>query len=148
MADTSSSFGFWFWIASVLETCCAEKNFYLRSYSCVLCNANVEETLDHLFFECTFSAWCWSFVGVTWDNSLPILERLQAARAALGSPIFMKIVILTACCIWSVRNKVIFDSASPSLGQWKHNLLEELFLSLFKCKSSKKCLLQAWLALF
>jgi len=57
----------------------------------VLCNANVEETLGHLFFECTFSAWCWSFVGVTWDNSLPIiLERLQAARAAFGSPIFFE----------------------------------------------------------
>ena len=89
----------------------------------------MEESLDHLFFECTFSAWCWRLVDISWDSSLPIMERLQFARASFNAPIFMEIVILTALCIWTMRNRVIFDGASP-LGQWKHNFREENFLSL------------------
>jgi hypothetical protein len=36
----------------------------LRDYSCVLYIGNVEESLMHLLFECTFSEWCWRFVNV------------------------------------------------------------------------------------
>jgi hypothetical protein len=108
----------------------------------------VEESLEHLFFECTFSAWCWRLVDISWDSTLPIMERLQSTRASFGAPIFMEIVILTAWCIWTMRNRVIFDGAFPSLGLWKRSLREEFFLSLFKCKPLKKSLLHDWLAQF
>jgi len=87
----------------------------------------VEESLEHLFFECTFSAWCRRLVDISWDSSLPIMERLQSARASFGAPIFMEIVILTAWCIWTMSNRVVFDGASPSLGQWKRSLRELTF---------------------
>jgi hypothetical protein len=123
-----------------------QKNFHFQSYSCVLCNTAVEETLDHLFFYCPFGAWCWSLVGIVWDTSLPIMDRLEFARAQFGLPIFMDIVILTAWCIWAMRNSIIFDGAMVvSLGQWKRSLRDELFLFVLKCKPSKKPLLQAWL---
>lgn len=32
---------------------------------CVLCNAKTEETVEHLFFECPFSAACWGKVGIS-----------------------------------------------------------------------------------
>jgi hypothetical protein len=44
----------------------------------------------------------------------------------------MEIVILVAWCIWTLRNRVIFDGVIPSFGQWKRSLREELFLSLLK----------------
>jgi hypothetical protein len=53
----------------------------------VLCNTAVEETLDHLFVDCPFSAWCWSLVGIVWDTSLPIMDRLEFARAQFGLPL-------------------------------------------------------------
>jgi hypothetical protein len=76
------------------------------------------------------------------------MERPEFARAAFGLPIFMEIVILMAWCIWTMRNNIIFDGASPSLRQWKRSLREEFFLSLLKCKSLKKHLLQDWLDQF
>jgi hypothetical protein len=60
----------------------------------------------------------------------------------------MEIVILTAWSIWTMRNGVIFDGDSASLGMWKRSLWEEFFLSVLTCKLSKKPLLQAWLAQF
>jgi hypothetical protein len=60
------------------------------------------------------------------------MERLQSVRVGFGAPIFMEIVILVAWCIWTLRNRVIFDGVIPSFGQWKRSLREELFLSLLK----------------
>jgi hypothetical protein len=91
-------FFFWLLLLDRLNTrnLLHRKNFHLESYSCVLCNTAMEETLDHLFFDCPFSAWCWSSVGIVWDTSLPIMDRLEFTRAQFGLPIFMEIVILTA----------------------------------------------------
>jgi len=77
------------------------------------------------------------------------MDRLEFARAQFGLPIFMDIVILTAWCIWATGNSIIFDGAVVVfLGQWKRSLRDELFLSVLKCKPSKKPLLQAWLTQF
>jgi hypothetical protein len=32
---------------------------------CVLCNEGVEETIEHLFFECDFAKRCWSKLELT-----------------------------------------------------------------------------------
>jgi hypothetical protein len=137
-------FLFWLLLLDRLNTrnLLRHKNFYLQSYDCVMCSNNVEETLEHLFFDCTFSAWFWHLVAIAWDPSLPMMERLQSARVGFGASIFMEIVILVSWCIWTLRNRVIFDGAVSSLGQWKRSLREELFLCLLKCKPTKKSLLQ------
>jgi hypothetical protein len=56
---TINSF-FWLLLLDGLNTrnLLCRKNFYLQSYDCVLCSNNAEETLEHLFFDCTFSARC------------------------------------------------------------------------------------------
>ena len=70
---------------------------------------------------------------------MPIMDRLEFARAQFGLPIFMDIVILTAWCIWATRDSIIFYGAMVvSLRQWKRSLRDELFLSILKCKPSKK----------
>jgi hypothetical protein len=40
------------------------RNMTLESYSCVLCQLGVEETSQHLFFNCQFSVLCWNQVGI------------------------------------------------------------------------------------
>ena len=69
------------------------------------------------------------------------MERLQSTRVGLVHPSLMEIVILVAWCIWTLHNHVIFDGIVPSLGQLKRSHREELFLSLLKCKSTKKYVL-------
>jgi hypothetical protein len=45
-------------------------HFALPSYNCVLCQGNVEETVEHLFFECPFSEWCWRLMNVQWPQNV------------------------------------------------------------------------------
>ena len=35
-----------------------------NDYTCPLCESNVEETLEHLFFDCAFSKACWSDIAI------------------------------------------------------------------------------------
>ena len=60
------------------------------------------------FLRALFSDWCWRLVGINWDLSIPLLDRLQLSKASFGtSAIFMEIIIVVAWCIWSVRNGII-----------------------------------------
>lgn len=121
---------------------------HLESYNCVLCAANLEETVEHLFFECSFSPWCWRFLDISWDLSVPIFERLMASRQAFGTVLFMEISVVAAWCIWTMRNSIIFDGKMPSLRCWKEQFRAELSLTILRSKSTKKSLLSDWLSSF
>jgi hypothetical protein len=41
-----------------------------EDYNCVLCTTQDEETLLHLFFQCSFSKWCWRFLDIEWNTAL------------------------------------------------------------------------------
>lgn len=42
------------------------KNFFIENYTCVMCNMQVLETRDHLFFYCPFAQLCWAYICPTW----------------------------------------------------------------------------------
>lgn len=122
-------------------------HFALPSYNCVLCQGNVEETVEHLFFECPFSEWCWRLMNVQWPQNVSLLDRLALAKACFGSLIFLELDIVAAWCIWTMRNSIIFYGKSP-LGRWKISLREELSLCILRCRSTKESLLRDWLFCF
>lgn len=112
-------FFFWLLMLDRLNTrnLLKRKNMFLPSYSCVLCNGDVEETAEHLFFGCPFSDRCWRLVDINWDLSIPFPDRMRIAKASFGNPrIFMEITLVAAWCIWSVRNGIIFYGATLSCG--------------------------------
>uniref|UniRef100_A0A453EW12 Reverse transcriptase zinc-binding domain-containing protein n=1 Tax=Aegilops tauschii subsp. strangulata TaxID=200361 RepID=A0A453EW12_AEGTS len=48
---------------------------------CLLCGLHVEETVEHLFFHCTFSKECWWRLNICWatvGNRLDLVEQLKA----------------------------------------------------------------------
>jgi hypothetical protein len=48
---------------------------------CVMCETGGLETINHLFFDCTFARQCWSIILFHWDMSLGIEDRfLKAIR--------------------------------------------------------------------
>lgn len=49
--------------------------------TCVICSSGARETLQHLFFHCTFSSECWAQFGIVWDLSLFFEDMLQHARS-------------------------------------------------------------------
>jgi hypothetical protein len=48
--------------------------------ACVMCDHQMLDTRDHIFFQCSFVANCWDRVGVHWDCSLNISDRFASAR--------------------------------------------------------------------
>ena len=65
----------------------------LPSYSCVCCNASVEESLAHLFLHCPFAQGCWSAIGLNVGILDPFIA-LESLRIQLNVPFFMEIIIL------------------------------------------------------
>ncbi|KAJ1283790.1 hypothetical protein BS78_03G153800 [Paspalum vaginatum] len=92
------------------------KNYKLEGniYSCVLCNANEEETAFHLFFHCAFSTMCWHHIGIHWDFTLPFFDMMIKAKTDSNLHFFMEIFIIAAWHIWKQRNGFIFQQITPT----------------------------------
>ena len=51
------------------------------NYACMFCQNPPEETVEHLFFHCTFSKECWWRLNICWatvGNRLDLVEQLKA----------------------------------------------------------------------
>jgi hypothetical protein len=108
-------FFFWLLLHNRLNTreLLKRKNMELQDYTCVLCNGSIEENLLHLLFECSFSKWCWRFVNVRWDTSLPTQDMLIRSRRQFNSSIFREVVIE----MWQslmVQQSLLVDGKRPS----------------------------------
>ena len=62
--------------------------------ACVLCNDGVEETIDHLFFECDFAKKCWDKLGIQWVNDDDIHRKIERSNQLAGLSFFMEIFSL------------------------------------------------------
>lgn len=66
------------------------KNMHLDEYTCVLCQQNLEETIEHLFFGCPFNIQCWQVFGIHCDITVSLVEMIVQARHDFGLQIFRK----------------------------------------------------------
>jgi hypothetical protein len=73
----------------------ARRQCPIENTNCVVCMQQREDR-DHLFFSCTFSKTCWSAMGITWDLTLPLADRIIAAANVWRKPFFLEYVILGA----------------------------------------------------
>jgi hypothetical protein len=112
-------FTFWLLLKDHLSTrnILRRKNKVLDVYSYPMCSMTVEETMEHLFFSCPFSSWCWWFVHVTWDMNMHIFDRIVQARRDFGRKFFREILIVACWALWKHRNEVIFDAVNLSLAR-------------------------------
>lgn len=140
-------FFFWLLLRDRLNTrnLLRRKNRNLNAFTCVLCNHNIEEDLFHLFFGCTFSQNCWSFLHIAWDLNLAPLDMVIEARRYFGHVIFREILIAACWSIWKMRNSIIFDNETCSFQRWKIIFKIEFGLVCIKAKGGKKTLLKTWL---
>jgi hypothetical protein len=72
------------------------REFLEDGYSCVLCLDDVEESVEHLFFDCHSAACRWFALGITWNDHLNIHQNIQAAKLDFAQPFFMEIFMIGA----------------------------------------------------
>jgi hypothetical protein len=121
------------------------KNFHLQSYDCVCINCPLEETLEHLFWNCPFAEICWDFICPSRRNDLQFLEGIVDIKEKLQLPFAMDIIMLAAWGIWIVRNNKIFGNISATFQSWKAIYLQEIRLISYIMKKKHARSFKEWL---
>lgn len=106
-----------------------------RDDECVLCQHRLEETLEHLFFDCQFSVSCWNTLNISWGSGSDRFEWLSNTRRAWPRPMYMEVVILAAWSIWKERNGFIFRNIPFSHASWLKRFKEDFDLLRHRTKA-------------
>ena len=86
------------------------RHFHIDAgYSCAMCNLDLEEDIQHLFFDCPLATSCWLSLQTQWTDDHDIHAKLFSARTDFNSPFFMEIFLVAACQLWKIRNDRIFN---------------------------------------
>jgi hypothetical protein len=88
---------------------------FLEDYSYVICQGNMEERLEHLFFDCPCAAAQWFFLGIVWNDEVQVHHKIITAKNAFPFLFFMEVFMVAAWCIWNERNAAIFNGKVPSV---------------------------------
>jgi hypothetical protein len=140
-------FFFWLLLHDRLNTrnLLGRKNFHLQSYDCIYINCPLEETLEHLFWNCPFAEICWDFICPSRRNDLQFLEGIVDIKEKLQLPFAMDIIMLAAWGIWIVRNNKIFNNISATFQSWKAIYLQEIRLISYRMKKKHASSFKEWL---
>jgi hypothetical protein len=111
----------------------------------VHCLEDVEESVEHLFFDCHSAACRWFALGITWNDHLNIHQKIQAAKLDFAQPFFMEIFMIGAWYIWNERDDFIFNGKPPCLAAWKSAFKAQVSEHLIRIKASLHPSILLWL---
>ena len=66
----------------------------LESYSCEICSLLIEETVEHLFWNCPFAQQCWGILNLETVPNEDSFENIRAIKDQLHSQFFTVAVVL------------------------------------------------------
>lgn len=138
---------FWLLIKDRLSTrnLLRRRNMPLDSYNCALCNMLVEESVFHLFLDCSFARMCWVILNIDIPLSDDFLELVVELKAQLNTQFFMEAIIPLCWTIWTARNELIFNGISLNLAGCQRILHKELNLLMHRLKASHQDQFSAWI---
>ena len=105
-------------------------------FNCLLCQNPPEETVEHLLFQCDFSAQCWNFLGLDWIAQGSHLDIISNGRNSWNKPMFMEIFAVAAWHIWKQRNNLYFNGVPPCVQDWKTKFQADFLLLVHRTKAS------------
>jgi hypothetical protein len=120
------------------------KNMALPSFECVLCSLHVEETLEHLFLECSFAQTAWGLLNLNPPLG-PLFETLESFKVQLGVNFFMDIIIMLSWCIWMERNDFIFKHKQPAIVSVRDRFKTEFSWVILRAKDVRKPSMSLWI---
>jgi hypothetical protein len=88
---------FWLLLKDRLNTrnLLRRKTMFLEDYNCAICIHSLEETLQHLFLDCTFATTMWNTLGLNVHYTDDPLDIIVSFRYQLNVTFFMEIIIST-----------------------------------------------------
>lgn len=112
----------------------------------LLCGSHTEETVEHLFFHCTFSTECWSIVDIQWSTHNHRLKLLEEAKETWTRPMFMDVFLVAAWSLWKERNNQYFRKIVPTVLSWKQRFKSDFRNLRYRTSEDNKEFIPAFLA--
>jgi hypothetical protein len=91
-------------------------------------NDTLNETIEHMFFYCSFARDCWTKLNFTWDLSLSLGDRIIQAKNSNGLDFFIEAALIAAWELWKVRNDKTFNRHEPTVSRWFCNFKRQSLL--------------------
>jgi hypothetical protein len=104
-------------------------------YNCLMCANPLEETIDHMIFQCPFSMACCQEIPMTWDANGDRLSIISKGEMSWNKSLFMEIFMIASWNIWKERNKLLFEGVAPTISSWKTRVKPDLLLLVHRKKS-------------
>ncbi|KAG2660501.1 hypothetical protein PVAP13_1KG445405, partial [Panicum virgatum] len=95
-------------------------------YNCALCQEGLEETAEHLLFNCSSAVCRWFSLDISWEENASIHQQIHIAKQEFAQPLFMEIFMIGAWCIWNERNDYVFNNKVPNFSSWKSSFKPEV----------------------
>lgn len=111
---------------------------------CILCTDNCED-IDHLFFNCEFSKRCWNAIGIHWNSTVELLQRLAIAKNQYNLPFFVEVVLIASWELWKIRNDKVFNRGRASFNLWISNFRNQCLLQSVRFKEDIRSSFCFWL---
>lgn len=121
------------------------RHMFLEDYNCIVCNLAVEETLHHLFLDCTFARQCWNLLGINMHQNSAFPDIVASLKTSLQSKFFMVAAILLCWSIWTTRNDFIFKRIRSDVQDCKRLFIRELKLVAHRVKQAEATDFEAWM---
>jgi len=112
---------FWLLLKDRLSTknILRRRKMQLDSYTCAFCTSGQEESIHHLFWECTYAQQCWGTLEPHILQNGDTTQNTQALRIQLRSQFSMIAIILMSWTIWKARNEATFNNRLMSIQECK-----------------------------
>jgi hypothetical protein len=88
-----------------LQSMMTKKNFYVEFNDCIIFEECPQESIMHLFFECSFSQSLWWAMGLEWNTGRNIHDMISDAKTRYSISFIMDIIIIGCWGIWEQRNE-------------------------------------------
>lgn len=112
---------------------------------CLLCGTHTEETVEHLFFHCTFSTECWRHIDIRWTAHTHRLKLLEEAKERWDRPLFMDIFLVAAWSLWKERNNNYFRHIVPTVTSWEQRFKADFSNLRYRTSGANKDFISAFI---
>ena len=105
-------------------------------HTCLLCGLDVEETVDHMIFTCSFSRQCWARLNLNWEPFASRFQAIQDKKESRATKMLLEKFLLAAWSLWKERNNKHFRAVDPTLQSWLARFITDFSLLQHRVKEA------------
>lgn len=111
-------------------------------HNCLLCGRNIEETVEHMIFTCSFSKQCWQALDINWEPFGDRVQAIEDQQTNHPTPMLFENFVVASWSLWKERNNKHFRSIDPSFRSWLDRFKKDFELLQHRVKETNRSLVR------